>query len=64
MSELKPCPICGSKLLFRGKADKAFTPAVIRCINHLFVHGVTCFACGYYKPTIKSWNRRVKNETD
>ena len=60
MSELKPCPKCGSRMLFRGVSLRLGEPKFLLRLKKRFCNkGVTCFNCGYYKPTVKAWNRRV-----
>jgi hypothetical protein len=60
-SELKPCPKCGSRLLYRGVSYRLGTPRFWIRLQKCFHKGVTCFNCGYYKPTTKAWNRRAED---
>lgn len=62
-TELKPCPKCGSKLLYRGVAYRLTTPKFWVRLKSRFKKGVTCFMCGYHKPSAKAWNRRAEDET-
>ena len=57
MDELERCPFCGGGVLCRGKASRIGTPKVIKLMRLILPHGVTCVECGYYKPSVKSWNK-------
>ena len=59
MTDLKPCPVCGSTYLFRGKGVSCSTLRIIRYFRLTFPHGVTCMNCGFHKATIRGWNRRA-----
>lgn len=58
-TELKPCPFCGSRILAEGMPIKITTPKVLRPVMRRI--GVMCVRCGYWKHSIRAWNRRTED---
>lgn len=56
-NEIKACPNCGGWIVMRGKGFKIETPKIVRLFRSIFRHGITCVECGYYQPTVRSWNK-------
>ena len=59
MAELKPCPICGGKILTRGMPTKATTPRWLRKL--LWKIGIMCVRCGCWRHSMRAWNRRAED---
>ena len=59
MAELKPCPFCGGRILAEGMPIKITTPKVLRPVMRRI--GVMCVRCGYWKHSIRAWNRRAED---
>ena len=59
---VEPCPKCGSWMRAYGKPCSVGTPKLVRWYRAKFKHGVTCVCCGYYAPSVKSWNRGAGND--
>lgn len=57
---VKPCPKCSGRILAKGMTIKCTTPKVLRPV--LLRIGVTCVRCGYWKHSIRAWNRRTAND--
>ena len=76
MSELKPCPFCGSTYIRIGESDKLENHAIkfeepaafVECMNCRAVAGFFKTNYRYYEKTtarkeaIKAWNRRADND--
>lgn len=60
-TELKPCPNCRSRLLFRGVHFRIGTPKHWVRIKSCFGRKrVTCLMCGCSKRNAIEWNRRAE----
>lgn len=59
MSDLKPCPFCGSNSAVFVRDDKPF-PYRVQCLNN----DCACRTDNYktYRFAIEAWNRRVGDE--
>lgn len=55
----KPCPKCGHRILAAGRPFKITTPAWIRRWNLHHPIGVCCMHCGYWKRSLRAWNKAV-----
>ena len=59
MVDLKPCPKCGCGVLAKGVPVKITTPRMLRPVMRLI--GYTCVRCGYWRHSMRSWNRRAED---
>lgn len=57
--QVKPCPKCKGVILAKGMPIKVTTPKMIRPLMHRI--GIVCIRCGYYKHSLRAWNRRADN---
>lgn len=54
---VKACPRCGHRLLAAGRPFKITTPAWFRRWEMRHPIGVSCISCGYWKRSLRAWNK-------
>ena len=58
LQKLRECPACGGRILAKGMPIKITTPKVLWPMMRRI--GVVCVRCGYWKHSIRAWNRRAR----
>lgn len=56
----KPCPKCGRRLLMAGRPFKITTPRWLRQLGMRYPIGVCCIYCGYWKRSLRAWNKEER----